>query len=544
MKPLRIALVLALLCGTLAAMAQKRLFVFSDPHLLSPRLFHASSTAFQNDLAGDNKMFDQSDKIMQSMVNTILAERPDAVLIPGDLTKQGATLSHRAMASWLKQVTDAGIRVFVIPGNHDVNNTQAVRYDGANRYAALSVTSSEFAELYSDMGYGDAIARDNSSLSYVAEPVPGLRLIAVDDCRSTARDNDTSIDPNGMTLGTRSWICNQIDAARQQGKQVMVMMHHNLIEHIDEESSLTGDALVAQAEALRNVLMQHGVQLVLTGHMHISNISTWHNDARTDSIVEITTGSAIAYPCHYRIIELSPDLGTFQVSTGAITQVDKIQNFPEYAEQRMAGSAHATISSIVYHNWGTLSSKMAEYQSMLGDNAFTQEQVAEVAYRNMADAVTELNKTMAEGNENEKDGQAIRSHINAAINNLANDLLSDANYFVQLIAVPIIVNEFNEMLGTPLNSALNDCTNYGTARANVTDDLHPTLHFTPVAIPVEHVAGDLNGDNLVDVDDLNIIISVLLQMLTADQVNGDPDINGDNVVDVEDVNAIINIIVS
>ena len=144
---LRCALVAVLIaCATMTTMAQKRLFVFSDPHLLAPGLFQNNSTAFQNDLAGDNKMFDLGNQIMQSMVNTILAERPDAVLIPGDLTKQGAKMSHMVMAEWLQQVVDAGIKVFVIPGNHDVNNTQAVRYDGNNKYPAATVKSSEFVE--------------------------------------------------------------------------------------------------------------------------------------------------------------------------------------------------------------------------------------------------------------------------------------------------------------------------------------------------------------------------------------------------------------
>lgn len=522
--------------------AQKRLFVFSDPHLLAKGLFQTNSTALQNDMANDNKMFDLSNQIVQAMINTILAERPDAVLIPGDLTKQGAKMSHMAMADYLKQVTDAGIKVFVIPGNHDVNNTQAVRYDGANKYPAATVTSSEFVELYNDMGFSAAIARDNNSLSYVAEPVPGLRLIAVDDNRCTVRDYNPSLNANGLTMSTRSWISSQIDAARQEGKQVLVMMHHNLIEHIDDQATFSSDAQVVQAQAIRNEFMQHGARLLLTGHMHISNITTWHNDARTDSIVEISTGSAIAYPCHYRIIELSPDLGTFTVSTGCITQVEGRPDFTAYAEQRMAGSARATISSIVYQNWDTFNSKIQEFQSLLGNVSFTQESVTNIAYRNMAESVTELNKTMAEGNENEKDGQAIRNRLNASVTNMANELLANADYLIQLVAVPLIVNEFNQMLETPLNSALNDCTNYGTDRANVTDDLHPTLYFTPVEIPAEHVIGDLNGDTKVDVSDVNIAINIILTGNATTELLDLSDLNGDGKTDVSDVNAIINII--
>ena len=530
-----------LICTTMTTMAQKRLFVFSDPHLLAKGLFQPNSTALQNDLAGDNKMFDLADDIMQSMVNIIIAEQPDAVLIPGDLTKQGAKMSHMAMAAWLKQVTDAGIKVFVIPGNHDVNNTQAVRYDGDYKYPAATVTSSEFVELYNDMGFSQAIARDNNSLSYVAEPIPGLRLIAIDDNRCTARDYNPNLNASGMTMGTRSWVCNQIDEARNLGKQVLVMMHHNLIEHIDEQATFSSDAQVPQAEAIRNELLQHGAHLLLTGHMHISNITTWHNDARTDSIVEISTGSAIAYPCHYRIIEVSPDLGTFTVNTSCIRKVNDNINFLAYAEQRMAASARATISSIVYHGWDSFNSMLQQYQSIIG-RSYTQNEVTEIAYRNMGDAVTELNKVMAEGNENEKDGQAIRSHLTSAASDMANDLLSEADFLIRMVAVPLITDQFNQMLDTPLNSALNDCTNYGTDRANVTDDLHPVLYFTPVEEQIEHLVGDLNGDGLVDVTDVSILIDVVLGKETQLADGAEPDINADGNVDVSDVSLLIDII--
>ncbi len=144
---LRGALTVVLMCLALATTAQKRLMVFTDPHLLAPGLFQPSSTALQDDLAGDNKMFDLSNEIMQALVDRVLAECPDAVLVAGDLTKQGAKLSHLAMADYLHQITAAGIKVCVIPGNHDVNNTQAVRYDGANRYPAATVKSTEFADI-------------------------------------------------------------------------------------------------------------------------------------------------------------------------------------------------------------------------------------------------------------------------------------------------------------------------------------------------------------------------------------------------------------
>ena len=55
---------------------------------------------------------------------------------------------------------------------------------------------------------------------------------------------------------------------------------------------------------------------------------------------------------------------------------------------------------------------------------------------------------------------------------------------------------FNKTMKAPLNSILNDCTFYGTDRANVTDDLRPCLHFPKIDVPEPY---DLNNDKHVDV---------------------------------------------
>ncbi len=54
--------------------------------------------------------------------------------------------------------------------------------------------------------------------------------------------------------------------------------------------------------------------------------------------------------------------------------------------------------------------------------------------------------------------------------------------------------------------------------------------------------GDVNGDGLVDIDDLNIVINIMLRKATVSQwPNADVDANGE--VDIDDLNAVINIMV-
>ena len=53
--------------------------------------------------------------------------------------------------------------------------------------------------------------------------------------------------------------------------------------------------------------------------------------------------------------------------------------------------------------------------------------------------------------------------------------------------------------------------------------------------------GDVNGDNTVDVSDVNIIINIMLGKANVHFYPGNADINGDGRVDVSDVNKVINI---
>ena len=66
---------------------------------------------------------------------------------------------------------------------------------------------------------------------------------------------------------------------------------------------------------------------------------------------------------------------------------------------------------------------------------------------------------------------------------------------------------------------------------SVTDDL-------PNDEPV--VLGDLNGDGIVDIDDLNAVINI---MVGKGEINPLADVNGDGTVDIDDLNIVINIMI-
>ncbi len=523
---------------TASAVAQEKLAVFSDPHLLSSALVSNPGQSYFDDLAANNKMIDLGPQVMQALVDTLLAIHPTAVLVPGDLTKEGESRSHADMNGFLGQLREAGIKVFIIPGNHDVNNSNAVGYYGDYVRPENTLNSLRFAVRYADMGYNQALERDANSLSYLAEPIDGVWLIAVDDSRCKERDSDRSIDANGIPDVTLQWILAKADQGQALGKQVIMMMHHQLVEHFDDQDNLVGDATVVDAPNLQQQFIEHGIKMVLTGHMHFGNITTQFNDARTDSLVEITTGSTLTYPCQFRTIDVAPDRGTFSVNTCVLEHIEGIPDFQEYALNRFKNSTRPIVASLVYHSWDDLMAAINQYSDYFGEVNFTQEQATDAIYNAFHDDIERVMVAMAQGNEPTRDIQGLPGSIYNKVGTLVDELLPNLNFFARLIVVPMIRNQLESMIGKALDSILSDCNGYGTSLAHVTNDLTPTLRFAPIA---QALLGDINLDGIVDVSDVNIIINIMLGKAQASNYTGISDLNGDGSVDVSDVNAVINI---
>ena len=74
----------------------------------------------------------------------------------------------------------------------------------------------------------------------------------------------------------------------------------------------------------------------------------------------------------------------------------------------------------------------------------------------------------------------------------------------------------------------------------ITVDLN-TMRATLSKAAVE-VTGDLTGDGNVDIEDVNLLINLILEKVTASQLAGNPDLDGSGTADVIDVNLLINLI--
>ena len=321
--------------------------VFSDPHVFDTSL-GATGKAFDAYVANDNKLIRESPEIIESALAAIKYLKPNIVLVCGDLTKDGEKASHDVVAGYLAQLKAAGKKVYVIPGNHDIKNGLSYGYVDDTKQRVPNITAEQFTQIYADYGYKDALQRDTDSLSYVAEPQPGLWLLALDACLYKQNvENKESTTGGRFSPQTLAWIEKMLGQAAKDNKAVIVMMHHGIMEHFAGQEKNYGEYIVDNYEAVAKLFANYNVRMVFTGHFHAQDI-TMKNYADSGKFVyDIETGSLVTYPCPYRIVNINEDQQA-AISEGMVTSIKSHPtDFPQYARQylldQVAGIATKTL---------------------------------------------------------------------------------------------------------------------------------------------------------------------------------------------------------
>ena len=292
-----------------------KFMVISDIHYFDPSLFTLPANAnFQLYLAADRKLIIESSAILKNVLATVMTEKPDFLLVTGDLTKDGEKIDHQAVAALFKTLSDNGIKVLVIPGNHDVNNPAAVSYTGTSATPIANVSASEFASIYGSCGYGNAIERDPNSLSYVSEPVNGVWVLGIDACHYAPSETAGSISATTLT-----WVKSIITKSKAQNKILLSMMHHGMVEHFVGQSTMFSEYLIADWKNASKTLADSGMNVIFTGHFHAQDIAK--GSGTKGFIFDVETGSTVTAPCPYRTITLNTVNKTLKITSGKIDGV-------------------------------------------------------------------------------------------------------------------------------------------------------------------------------------------------------------------------------
>ena len=302
-----------------------KIAVVSDIHYMDPSLLinsGASGTAFQDYLDQDPKLIQYSDPIFRNVLIDIKAEKPDILLVPGDLTKDGEKVSHLAMAGFFNQLRREGIEVYVVPGNHDINNAKAKVFNGDNAFPVEMTSRTDFETIYGNFGYHNAISRDPNSLSYVVQPRGDLRIIGIDASKYEEYGPEGDVPSGRIKPATLTWILAQLALAKQQHITIFAMMHHNLIEHYDGQSQLDPGYVIDDYVNVANTLVDAGLKIIFTGHYHANDISSYIHNGK--ELFDIQTGSLVTAPSPYRMITVKDS--TLDVSTKTVGSI--VANLP------------------------------------------------------------------------------------------------------------------------------------------------------------------------------------------------------------------------
>lgn len=455
-----------------------KIAIISDLHVMAPQLLVNNGPAFEAYLNRDRKMLRESAEILETLVGDIIEQKPDLVLVTGDLTKDGERLSHLLVAGQLQRLVDQGIQVLVVPGNHDINNPDAKVYDGENTTPAETITRNEFADIYHNMGYDERSRRDNDTLSYCRDITDKLTILGIDACmdrlntfvsRGDARDHCKT--SGRLEASTQQWLVEQAEQATAAGRRVIAMMHHHLVTHFHMEETLASPYMVDDAHSLCQRLIDAGVHVIFTGHLHISDVS--QTSRQQGEMVEIATAAAVGYPCQWRLATCNTSSGKMQLRSVTLHSLPSDPDFGERAREVFKNCIPTMTHGVLTRYWPEISQAIDNYSNKhpmlmrfinLPD---TPEGIAQLLLKYLQEPVTKIYIAFAEGNEGGRDNRQLATQLIDGINHLVNQTVKGILRPIVKIAMRLrIYKTFNLVL----RSILEDRNDIGTKHEAVIND--------------------------------------------------------------------------
>ena len=458
--------------------AQERVMLIADPHVLASSLVEQGA-AMDEMMAGQRKMLDISEEVFVALIDTALAHKPALVLISGDLTKDGEIESHDVVVAQIDKLQAAGINVLLIPGNHDIGG-KAYAYQGSEKVAVDVLADTEWESQYAWV-YEQAIAKDPQSHSYVAEPLRGVTVLGIDASHDAGEGY--------LSDETLAWVLQQADDAQTKGNMVLAMCHWQVLEHVDEGGVIAdASARLRAADSVRDALMAHGVHMVLTGHVHVNSISTFRDTLQmsSDSIMEISTGSPITYPCPYRWLTLSHDRSTVTVETDYLTALLGHADLTAYSREWMKEHIKVLLPALLVDMYNkTEAVVIKRVEELLAGvqmgtmliSVFKQTlpQTDEAKYalveKHLSSTIIDLYLLHSAANEpHHAEADSLAQAMYAGMDAMIHEL-TDAVLKSYASVQEVMITHVQDMNRPAVQSLVEDRTHWGTTHSDLTDDL-------------------------------------------------------------------------
>ncbi|MCL1952846.1 MAG: metallophosphoesterase [Oscillospiraceae bacterium] len=287
--------------------------VLSDIHLFPEAMTGNNSASYQAENGAKPAIYTEGllKSALAAVERDVKRKGIQFLLVPGDLTRDGEYEGHTLLAKYLNEFEKkTGVQVAVINGNHDIHNSYARTYADGKSKAARKTTPQDFCDIYKDLGYDlPNLSRyrpprgaQGGGLTYAADLGKNYRLIAIDGCKYTPDYTDDSYEHKTggrMSPAQFSWVLTEIETAREAGKTVIGIMHHNLTEHLGYEGSVFQDFMIEDFRKVRGALADAGLHFMFTGHTHIGEIGEALSDDG-EKLYDICTAAVMGYPNTFR----------------------------------------------------------------------------------------------------------------------------------------------------------------------------------------------------------------------------------------------------
>lgn len=268
------------------------------------------------------------------------AENPKCqfVLITGDLATHGRDYvsEHEAVAAKFRKFEkETGKQVYVINGNHD-------------NAKDMPVDHKKFTEIYHEFGYDEALSTDEGTCSYSANLNDEYTLVALDTC-----DERYRVVPNN-DVTRMDWAVKQIKAAKKQGKKVIMIMHHNLLEHNPFQKLNEKNYVVNTPYSFAGLLADLGVKLVFSGHTHCNNVKSY-TSFLGNTIYDFSMSSLGNFPAEYKYFNVTDSKISYETKKINHIDADKLaevcKGFSNEALEMMKNNLQAYTWSMSYREY-------------------------------------------------------------------------------------------------------------------------------------------------------------------------------------------------
>jgi len=284
--------------------------VISDTHYYSKRL-GTEGRAYELDNQKSQKLLARAEEALRAAFAQIAKDgRSDIVLLSGDVVNNGEMFCHEEIIALLRELQEAGKRVFVITATHDYDEGHI--YEGDKKIQTPSAKREDLRELYYEFGPAQSLAYHEESYSYVAQLAEGYRLFALNDDKNGE-------GRSGFSREAIAWIKEQIDDAQANNQMIIPMTHHPVIAPSPFYAMIGKGDMMGGHETFREQLADWGISFLFTGHTHIQDISFIVSE-QGNVFYDVSTPSLVGYPGTYRHAIADKNANTLAITAEHITE--------------------------------------------------------------------------------------------------------------------------------------------------------------------------------------------------------------------------------